>query len=1074
MVKDHLTGVSRGGRLSLEADAVIAEGFNLTDDLSTADSLYRLTLSGADAAGFRQLRASCLNGLGKIVEKRQRFVEAVGLYRSALEEHRILGGVEGAAAMLNNLGQVETSINDLENARRHLEESRDLALSCSAGWILGYVQYGLGAIAERLGSAERAVHHFRQSIGHHGSAGSTWGELGARLRLAYNLSTLGEYGEAVEHGRYCLERYERMKSLYGLSWTLSMLALAQHKLGNLVEAERYYRRAYEVRTGLGDRKGAAWCLNSLGMVCDLQGRYREALDFQNRAMDMYAELGDRGGMGDSHFGIGSVYFYLGDYDKSIEHYGEAFSMASEIGNDELRQKVASGMGSVYSAAGRMDLAEDFYRMCLGIARGSKRHADEIWSLNNLASFYIEAGMITAARDALSEAAGLLTEGSQDHIRSRTLHISSKVAPSTGEAILLAEQALGLAERCGQRELVWKCLSDLGELHLAMGDVSKGASLQDEAVRTVESLRLSVGSDELRRHMLRPAILPYERMVSLITSASGRAENALEAFGYTERARAQILAALLREAHRRIGDGGDDELGAEERNIISRITFLQTRLQDGSLTEDERGGLLGELKDLERRLVHLHVVMSEKEDRYAAALSPVNEDLDRLMTALDEGERMISYFLGRERSYLFSVTKKDVRVCFLPARSSIEEKVGYFLRVLRQSVAAAGGGASGGDGSTAAAFPAEVMHSAERELHRLLLGPIEDELQRGGRLVVVPDGLLHRLPFALLRNDGGYLIEEHEIYYAPSLWSLHYLRKRGQERRHVETGPIFDVIALGSSGVEASTAEGASRLYPFTEIPVEYLPNAAYEARAVAGLFPRSRTLTGPQAGERALKESPLERTRVLHIAAHCYIDNEDVTRSFIVLNPEAKRAGPAAEVAQDGLLQWHEIAGLELNAALVTLSACRSAGGVLAVGEGVTGLTQAFLHAGCDCVLASHLDVPDHYAHRFMLEFYQNVKKGLPAVRALRSTQLAAMGWEWGAVTPSGNAAGLRDGALESGGQPTASGSTPPVWAAFALIGDGSVSKGAAQGETETAIVLVVLPPLVLLLTLIILQLKSN
>ena len=178
------------------------------------------------------------------------------------------------------------------------------------------------------------------------------------------------------------------------------------------------------------------------------------------------------------------------------------------------------------------------------------------------------------------------------------------------------------------------------------------------------------------------------------------------------------------------------------------------------------------------------------------------------------------------------------------------------------------------------------------------------------------------------------------------------------------------------------------------------------------MFDRSRYLTGDDATERAFQNAGVERARIVHIAAHSYVDNEDVRRSFIVLTPEARPEGDG-EGVDDGLLQWHEIAGLRLDAALVTLSACRAAGGVLAHGEGITGLTQAFLYAGGDCVLASFVDVSDRFAGRFMAAFYRGLKGGLGGAAALRAAQIEAMGWD--------------DIAYE-----------PALWGSFALIGNGS------------------------------------
>jgi CHAT domain-containing protein/tetratricopeptide (TPR) repeat protein len=997
----------RDDRFLSEEAVILGEAHNIMDRIDEADSLYRHALEISESKGYRRIRSYCLNGLGKLAEKRQMIAEAADYYRAAFKDTRELGMTEKSAAILNNLGQTETRMGNFDVARGYLEEARDLAVSCGSDWMLGFIYYGLGAIAEAEGDSEEALAMFQESFDRHGTGGNTWGELGARLRLGYNYVNLGEYSRAIEHYTYCLDVYERMGSLYGLSWTLGGLALANHRLGNLVRAEEYYGRAYEVREKLGDRRGMAWSLNSKGMVLDMQGRYREALAVETEAMKIYEELGDEVGVGAVNFSMGSVYFYLGNYPRSIEHFEKALEIAEREKNSDLLFRAVSGMGSVYSAAGRSDLAEGFYKRDLDLMRQQQEPTRLAWALNNLASFYIQTGELEKARLLLGEADSLLQEGGQVHVKARTLYLQGKTAESAQAAVPYTERALVLSEEYGLGELRWKCLSDLGLFYHTMGDFEKARKYQEEAILAVESLKRSVAADELRRHMLRPAMHPYERMVTLIMEAG---DGAVEAFEYTERSRAQILAALLQETASRTMGEGDEKL-AEERDIISKRSFLQSRLQDGSLTSEVRRALLGEIADLEKELLELHMRSTGESADYAGAFGPVMEDIDLLLSSLNESERLISYFLGHKASYLFSIREGEVSAYVLPSRDLIEEKVQHFISLLHQSMSDPAG--------TGAGIPPEILTMAARELSQLLIGPVGSELEDGETLVIVPDGLLHRLPFAALRCEGGRLIDLHDLYYAPSLRSLFYLRNRNEMQRGSPDAGEYDVIAFGAEGEHGAALDRTRRVYPYTDIPITPLPHAGEEADAVAGLFERSLSLTGAEAGERHVKESPLERAKLVHFAAHSYIDDADVHRSFIVMNPEAEHDdNPADLIAggiEDGLLQWHEISDLHLNAALISLSACRSAGGVLAYGEGITGLSQAFLYAGGTCVLATQMDVPDRYAGRFMVAFYRNIKEGLTAAASLRKVQLEAMQWESG-----------KSGAA--------------LWSAFILLGDGNVS----------------------------------
>jgi CHAT domain-containing protein/tetratricopeptide (TPR) repeat protein len=1013
-------GRLRAGIMLHEADCL-----NASDRIGEADSLYRDALSLAKASGFRWIERGSLAGLGRLGEKRQRNEDARDFYARALALARDMMDKEGIAILLNNLGQVEVNVGALDAAEGHFAQAWETADACGLNWILGYVLYGRGALAESRGNKEEAIGFFQQALAAQEEKGSVQGELGAHLRLGYLRSSLGEYARAIRHYTYALEAYEKTNNLYGLGWTLGGLAVTYHKLGDFKKAGEYYRRALDVKRRLGDERGAAWSLNSLGMIEDLQGRYRNALSFEDEAMTIYEKVGDRAGVGEALYG-------LGDYDQALKHYGKAFAIAVETGNRSLLGKVASGMGSAYQSAGRPDLAGDFYVKCLELARASKEPTEIGWALNNLASFRIELGEIATARKYLEEALRLLPGEGQDYLRARTLYLVGSVGKEDSSSIACFERALSLAEESGLEELKWKCLSDLGELYFTMGDTAKSYALQHRAIVSVESLRRLAGADELRRRFLEPAILPYERIVSVILSRSGNASDVKEAFSYTEQCRAQILASLLREAMERTGSKVNDRLLDAERATLSRLTYCQARLQNGTITPQERAELLAKIDDIEQRFINLRLMLERGNGEYVAALYPIVEQPDELLSTLAADERVLSFFLGARRSYVFCGRGEELTVRELPAKDFIERRVDYFLGLLQQmadapeaappdSAALTEGARVDSAAPAPAAIPDGVLDSAANELFELLLGPVAEKLGSGERLIIIPDGLLSRLPFALLKSGGRYLVEDHDVSYAPSLRTLLYLRQRNVVRARSTRVNEYNVIAIGASGESAAGSKGGSRVYPFTDIPIEPLQRAAQEAKDVSSIFSRSLVLSGRSAEESAFKGSRLDNTGIIHVAAHAYIDDSDLRRSFIVLNPERSFEDTLALPAEDGLLQWQEIAALKLNAALVTLSACRSAGGVLSSGEGISGLTEAFLYAGAGCVVAAQLDVSDELAGGMMVEYYRNVRKGLGCAAALSAAQRWAL---------------ARSDVL----------GRPAVWGAFAAIGDGASAPKLSRG----------------------------
>jgi CHAT domain-containing protein/tetratricopeptide (TPR) repeat protein len=1037
-VEALLAETPSAARLLAEASLLRAGIHNLAGRLVEADSIYAGLLSLGAERGWRQVKGDVLNGLGAALSKRRRIQEALDHYRRALSESRVLGDPYRLTLTLTNLAYEETQARELAPARRHLEEARRTAEGCDLIQLLGLVFNGLGAVADGQGDRPQAADYFRLACDHNSRTGYARGELASRQRLAYDLLQMGEYREAVQHYERCLEIMEELPSTYILNWVLAGLAVTQHYLGNLDQAESYYRRALAVNEEMGDRMSASWCLNSIGLVYALRGDYRGALVQHHRAREIYREIGDIEGEGEAEASIAEVLYHLGDYERARGHGEQAMALAEQSGSEELLRTAAAALASIYGAAGRPDLAEAHHRQALDIARRWRDNIATIWALDELAAHELAQGRRATARQLLDEAADKLAARGEYPVRAQTLLLLSRNEEDPARAAAFAEQALAVAQEGCLPEMEWQSLSELGVRALALGDTARAELSQRQALDVIESLRRNVGVDELRRHMLRPALQPYERLVDLLLARDLEGPAATRALIVSERVRAQILASRLRAAYAHAGGAAEPARAAEEQDLLSRLAHLQALLQDGSLEPDERHALRAKVDDLEREFGLLQLRLAGSDGGQATELYPEVELPDTLLAALRPGERLLSWFLGEQASYLFSAADGRVRAFRLPPREEIESEVLLFLQLWQ--------------GETAAALPPELLETAAQELYDLLLGPAAAELRPGEILVLVPDGLLHRLPFALLRGDRGYLIEEHELFLTPSLRTLRYLRARSRERLHEGVKPRLSLLAIGCEGgadqLEGDQAAvqdslggekvspgggGAGgetvalrRVLPFTGAPVPRLPYAAAEALEVAALFPDAVVFTGTEANEASFKRGPVAEAQVLHVAAHGHADATDVRRSFLVLNPGAPlddgpdltspvSPGEASAAAEDGLLQWHEVVGLPLYASLVTLASCRSAGGVLARGEGVIGLTQAFLHAGATSVLAAQADVPDRFARRLMLGFYHELRAGRTAAEALRAVQLQALAWE---DAGAGRAA----------------------WAGFVLVGDGSVT----------------------------------
>lgn len=250
----------------------------------------------------------------------------------------------------------------------------------------------------------------------------------------------------------------------------------------------------------------------------------------------------------------------------------------------------------------------------------------------------------------------------------------------------------------------------------------------------------------------------------------------------------------------------------------------------------------------------------------------------------------------------------------------------------------------------------AVQAADR-LGTLLIAPLG--IESGQRLVVVPHGPLHYLPFQALRLNGLYLIETHPVAVAPSISIAVQLA-----RRTPRAAP--ELTAFGNPRIEDQYD----------------LPGAEREVQELARLFPQKSVYMRESATKTQFKQVAA-RSSIIHVAAHAQADLVDPLYSRILL---------ANENGQQSFLEAREILGLDMNrTALVTLSACESGLGRIAQGDEVLGFTRSFLSAGSSSLIASLWPVSDDAAELLMRTLYAELAKGQDIQRAMQAGQVAVL-----------------------------------------------------------------------------------
>jgi CHAT domain-containing protein len=484
--------------------------------------------------------------------------------------------------------------------------------------------------------------------------------------------------------------------------------------------------------------------------------------------------------------------------------------------------------------------------------------------------------------------------------------------------------------------------------------------------------------------------------------------AAEAFHLVERSRARSFLALLSERDLAFSGELPDALERSRRDNAARYDQVLRELArwTPAAGEEAREAFHRELDRLRRERDEIATEIREASPRLAALRQPQPLDLAAARNVLDPGTLALSYSIGKEQTALFAVTREGgLRVKILPiGEEQLRRDVESFLESIQSQEA-----------------PADLA----RSLYKAMIEPVSDLVERSERLLILPDGPLHRLPFgALMRETKGrdqYLAEWKPLHTALSLTVYGTLRVSEGAPSSAATA----VIAFGDPRYPKDLApreeirDPVLRPLGLRNFSWETLPYSRREVERIAEVYPEARLYLGEDATEERVKAVAPD-ARVLHFATHGYLDDRVPLDSALVLTiPEGLPAG-----RDNGLLQvWEIFESVRLDADLVVLSACESALGKELSGEGLIGLTRAFQYAGARSVVATLWDVADQTTAELMTRFHRHLAAGLSKDEALRAAQIELIR-EPIPITAAGGQTMETDA------------SAPFFWAAFQLFGD--------------------------------------
>ena len=819
-----------------------------------------------------------------------------------------------------------------------------------------------------------------------------WREL---VRVQLNL---GMNKEAAKSCERALQRLEPLTTHPESSSLLYQCGLAAFNLGDGRRAAELFQRSLGIAEDLDEPMARVKALNGLGRQLRRESRYGPALDRHEAALKICGEALDPSPIlrAETLMFIGDLQLQMGRPGEAAGNLRTALGLQQELGSDTLYAELT--LARAQAVLGETDRALESLRDAEASLRasGQLHRLHEVFHARGLVAREHGRRLANGHRQSEAEAAYRLALGSFEQA------LAAPSAPPEPRRLynnwasigwlrvdlgdLRAEQAfrraLPLAQDSGDTYAEAHIQAGWAAASYQKNELEDALDRLEAALQIIEGLRQRAPSVELRTSFFATWQDYYELHLEIAAELFFRTRDSrylTAGFSRSEQGRARTLRDLIGSSF--LAEDLSAPLKTRLRAIQDRITHLsfERLLAKGSDpgtrvgVSDPKGSprssthptpteaLLQELDSLDQELA------TESSTSAAPTPSPLQlfdigtPSVAAQQRSLDKSSLLLSYAFGRHRAFLFAIDRDDLRIFDLGERASLENTA---RRVWKLH-------AEGGR-------RAMVEHrQAVEELSRRLLGPVAHRLKQ--RLIIVPSGSLHTVPFAALplpTTSGtpptdSYLVEAHQILQLPAASLLSLLESPAP--------PATDsALILGPPSLPRN-------------LRLTDLPAARREVDTIRDVFldhgQEPLLLLGAEANRETFLASRPDRYRVVHIASHSYPMASYPELSAIVLSNHDESGRPVSPYLTPG-----DFFRLELRADLVVLSACDTALGDLVPGEGMLGFPYALFSAGAAQVLVSLWRVDDEATAELMAHFYRAyLTEALPPAAALRRAQLALL-----------------------------------------------------------------------------------
>ncbi len=675
----------------------------------------------------------------------------------------------------------------------------------------------------------------------------------------------------------------------------------------------------------------------MAIVSAIRGRYYYALTLIKRSENVALRDSHKKWLAHIKAAKGRILMELGQHKQSQIEYGVAWKIYEELGDTNELGIISINLGRLYSKLGNHELAMKYLSDSYKEFSNSNGTEYKITVLSTEAEAYLASKNYDKAISIFEKLLKSLDQSEDVFLQGRTLTNLAEAQIETGkfeDALITLNKAVAINQN-NNDDLFFTKSNYLAALALSKSksiNHDEALASLDTAKNTIENIRSTLFDDSIRQQYFSLQKSIYELEINIHMSN-------------TDNPKYKLLGLLSAESYRArtLYESITHEKPKNAFKFTSPKNINKPEITESSI-------LLKSTFDEIQNTQHSHYQKTLNLDK-----------LEAIIKNLDENTAILYFFTGNKKSHSWLITKNKILSNSLPDSQTLALTVTNYM--------------NSASNSPAGKHPINVwrkLHKNGAFLSNLILSNYKEILRNHTKVLIAPDGPLHKIPFPALPlgDNRELIIDNYNVSYLSSLATHHILNKYekiNQNKRRLLLLSNPDIVSGGIEGTD--------------------LPSAKLEAEEISKLWKNVGKLTwleGEQAHKKALINSNLSDYDILHFATHALANWDYPGQSFIALSNKKSPQN------LDNNLTQKEISNWDISAELVVLSACDTALGKHVEGEGPLGLSRAFIEAGAKRVIASLWPIDDEASAELMKNFYYNLyKKDQAPIDALANAQRA-------------------------------------------------------------------------------------